>query len=191
MSIIGMINASAEDTVYSEDNVKMQVNKTEVGNGTLFLTKDYCAWKPENREEGISIPWLKITLHAISSAPSRSIYMILDFPLKWPGVFDDENPQEPRANGQANGNADADEDEGNGSDGSLGSDLGGSELHLFPQNPNAVDHIYEAMNHCQRLHPDPNDSVSDDDEFMEAEEDVAIQNLHIDDDDRFADAEEN
>uniref|UniRef100_A0A1B0GJK7 Uncharacterized protein n=2 Tax=Lutzomyia longipalpis TaxID=7200 RepID=A0A1B0GJK7_LUTLO len=38
------------------------------------------------------------------------------------------------------------------------------------------------MNHCQRLHPDPTDSISDDEEeFMEAEEDVAnIQNLHID-----------
>ncbi|XP_055706428.1 methylosome subunit pICln [Phlebotomus papatasi] len=186
MSIIGVINTSVEDTVYSEDNVKLQINKADVGNGTLFVTKEYLAWKPENREEGVSIPWLKITLHAISSAPSRSIYMILDFALKWPGVFD--------ANGQANGGNEApevEEDEGNGSDASLGSDLGGSELHLLPQNPNAVDHIYEAMNHCQRLHPDPNDSISDD-EFMEAEEDMAnIQNLHIDDEERFADAEEN
>uniref|UniRef100_A0A6B2E944 Putative chloride channel n=1 Tax=Phlebotomus kandelakii TaxID=1109342 RepID=A0A6B2E944_9DIPT len=186
MSIIGVINASVEDTVYSQDNVKLQINKSDVGNGTLILTKEYFGWKPESREEGVSIPWLKISLHAISSAPSRSIYMILDFVLNWPGVSD--------ANGQANGgNAEpeVEEDEGNGSDGSLGSDLGGSELHLLPQNPNAVDQIYEAMNHCQRLHPDPNDSLSDD-EFMEAEEDVAnIQNLHIDEEERFADAEEN
>uniref|UniRef100_A0A1L8DCY6 Putative methylosome subunit picln n=1 Tax=Nyssomyia neivai TaxID=330878 RepID=A0A1L8DCY6_9DIPT len=183
MSIIGVINASPEDTVYTQDNVKVQINKADVGNGTLFLTKDYFAWKPESREEGISIPWLKISLHAISSAPTRCIYMILDFVLKWPGVFD--------ANGQANGD-EVDEDEGNGSDASLESDLGGSELHLLPQNPSAVDNIYEAMNHCQRLHPDPTDSISDEEEFMEAEEDVAnIQNLHIDDEERFADAEEN
>ncbi|XP_055694124.1 methylosome subunit pICln [Lutzomyia longipalpis] len=190
MSIIGVINASPEETVYSQDNVKVQINKSDVGNGTLFLTKEYFAWKPENREEGISIPWLKISLHAISSAPSRSIYMILDFVLNWPGVYDANGP----ANGGGNAEPDVDEDEGNGSDASLESDLGGSELHLLPQNPAAVDHIYEAMNHCQRLHPDPTDSISDDEEeFMEAEEDVAnIQNLHIDDaDERFADAEEN
>lgn len=40
MSIIGVINASVEDTVYSEDNVKLQINKADVGNGTLFVTKE-------------------------------------------------------------------------------------------------------------------------------------------------------
>ena len=48
-------------------------------------------WRPEGRlDDGISIPWTSVSLHAITSEP-RSVYLQLDLDLlklKWPGVYD-------------------------------------------------------------------------------------------------------
>lgn len=43
-------------------------------------------------------------------------------------------------------------------------------MWLEPKDPNTVQQIFDAMKHCQSLHPDPADSISDDDDFMEAED---------------------
>lgn len=75
-------------------------------------------WRPESQQnEGISIPWTSISLHAITSEPSRSIYMQLDFRLKWPGVYE-ANPAANGQNGLQHGEhgdeeTDDDVDEGN------------------------------------------------------------------------------
>lgn len=37
-------------------------------------------------------------------------------------------------------------------------------MWLVPDDSAEVDKIYAAMTQCQTLHPDPNDSFSDDDE---------------------------
>lgn len=73
-------------------------------------------WRLENQIDGISIPWTSVSLHAITSEPARSIYMQLDFRLKWPG-----NKENPPPNGNGNGHnhmaeeneEDEDVDEGN------------------------------------------------------------------------------
>lgn len=39
-----------------------------------------------------------------------------------------------------------------------------TEMWLVPDDADEVDKIYGAMTQCQTLHPDPNDSFSDDDE---------------------------
>lgn len=92
-------------------------------------------WRPENSNDGISIPWTCVSLHAITSEPVRSIYMQLDFRLKWPGVYDGVKPAVAQ-NGNGNGlngmagqpgeDEDEDVDEGNVS-GEYGA---GIELHV-------------------------------------------------------------
>lgn len=69
-------------------------------------------WRPEHVNDGVSIPWTSVSLHAIESQP-RSIYMQLDFCLKWPGIFE----QHENGNGNRNiANDDgSEEDEGNAS----------------------------------------------------------------------------
>lgn len=167
-------------------------------------------WRPEGREnEGISIPWTSISLHAITSEPLRSIYLQLDFRLKWPGVY------EPTQNGAQNGHnvmagdgdgmeavndqlagEDEDVDEGNVSDSS--EDAVATEINIIPQDENDINQIYYAMTHCQTMNPDPNDSISEEDDegdedFMEEEgdesDDAGMRNLHLNDDDdqQFAD----
>jgi hypothetical protein len=67
-------------------------------------------WKFNDREDGISIPWTKIGVHAISSAPP-SVYFIIDVNLNWPGIYDY------RQNNQ-NGIGEDENDEGHETDGS-------------------------------------------------------------------------
>lgn len=70
-------------------------------------------WKPDTQNEGISIPWQKVTLHATQMQPVPSVYVMLDFYLQWPGVY--EGARHNHANG--NGNIEDDDvDEGNESD---------------------------------------------------------------------------
>lgn len=41
-------------------------------------------WQETGREEGISIAWESITLHAISSEPVKCIYIMLDVHIDYP-----------------------------------------------------------------------------------------------------------
>lgn len=99
--------------------------------------------------------------------------------VTWPGVYE--------KNEQNNGNAleDPDEhDEGHESD----PEEPMTEFGVVPINTadrDIVEAIFNAMKHCQSLHPDPEDSISEED-FMEAEDDddegsvEGVRNLHID-----------
>lgn len=76
-----------------------------------------------------------------------------------------------------------------------------TQIWFQPKDTSTIQQIFNAMKHCQSLHPDPNENLSEDDEdFMEAEddgfeqyEDVGqgdLRNLQIEDDEKYADAEE-
>lgn len=73
-----------------------------------FRAFSYLRWQETGRDEGISIPWQKVTLHAISSEPVKCIYVMLDTLVDYPP-----------ANGHGNGHDrmdegnDNDDDEGN------------------------------------------------------------------------------
>lgn len=131
-------------------------------------------------QEGVSIPWPRIGLHAIQNINGiRSIYFMVNSEVIWPGVYEN--------NVHNNGNAaeDPDEnDEGHESD----PEEPMTEFGVVPINTtdqDIVEAIFNAMKHCQSLHPDPDDSISEED-FMEAEDDddersaERVRNLHID-----------
>lgn len=37
-----------------------------------------------------------------------------------------------------------------------------TEIHIIPQDENDINQIYYAMNHCQTMNPDPDESISED-----------------------------
>lgn len=133
-------------------------------------------WQADGRNDGLSIPWTKISLHAISRDPVKCIYFMLDYRLLWPGVIHERNGS--NGNGDVNENDD-DVDEGN-YDGkwvflcvgcffffliiSMFSDDDAemTQMWLIPDDSEEVDKIYNAMVQCQILNPDPNDSLSED-----------------------------
>lgn len=139
-------------------------------------------WRPINNLDGISVYWKQISVHGISTVPSKCIYFMLDHQLKWPGIYecDDEH---------SNGISDHhDCDVGNEADEELFNDaeeMQITECWLIPEDQNSVNTMYQAMTECQALHPDSDDSISEDSEYMDDDEedcnDVAVGNPSIDD----------
>lgn len=43
-------------------------------------------------------------------------------------------------------------------------------MRFVPENKEALDQMFKAMNECQLLHPDPVDAVSEEDEIDEEED---------------------
>lgn len=53
-------------------------------NISILFDCSYLRWQETGREEGISIAWESITLHAISSDPLKCIYIMLDVHIDYP-----------------------------------------------------------------------------------------------------------
>lgn len=140
-----------------------------------FSSLNFCL---NDTQEGLSIPWPRIGLHAIQNNNGlRSIYFMINSEVAWPGVYEN--------NVHNNGNVAEDpddNDEGHESD----TEEPITEFYVVPiintAEQDIVEAIFNAMKHCQSLHPDPDDSISEED-FMEAEDDdgaEGVRNLHID-----------
>lgn len=69
------------------------------------LFHSYLRWQEIGRAEGISIPWQKVSLHAISSDPIKCIYVMLDSLVDYPA-----------SNGHGNGHDRMDEGNDNDDD---------------------------------------------------------------------------
>ena len=90
----------------------------------------------------------------------RKIYFVTEVPITWPGVYEN--------NVHNNGHNLDEEDEGHESDGS--EDAAVTEFWIQPEANEIVDEIFNAMKQCQSMHPDPADSISEDEDYMEAED---------------------
>nr|CAD7200026.1 unnamed protein product [Timema douglasi] len=59
------------------------------------------------------------------------------------------------------------------------SDPGMTEMRFVPDDKAMLDAMFHAMTQCQALHPDPEDSASDDDIFEDADEDEEEGGYHL------------
>lgn len=50
----------------------------------LIVYNSYLRWQETGREEGLSIAWQDVTLHAISNNPVKCIYLMLDQSCDYP-----------------------------------------------------------------------------------------------------------
>lgn len=50
----------------------------------LIVCNSYLRWQETGREEGLSIAWQDVTLHAISNNPVKCIYLMLDQSCDYP-----------------------------------------------------------------------------------------------------------
>lgn len=154
-------------------------------NCCLFLYGRAFVWKPHGHEDGISLQWKDITMHAISNDPSRCVYMMIDFQLLWQGVHpvthqngngfmsareraagganEDSSSSSSGSYGDANEAGDAaDDNDANDNDNNDDDDDDAiSEVWLLPSDRSQVDVIYEIMSQCQVANPDPEDDMMD------------------------------
>lgn len=134
------------DMFYKNESVQIKIgNNDEYQRGKLFLSPNNISIKLDSQENAFIIPWSTITVQAITQEPSRSVYFMIDVSIN---LFNREQQNPPQVdepmNGNQNGNDEnaEDSDEGNGS---VDSESNITEFWLLPDNPEAVDEIYQHM----------------------------------------------
>ncbi|KAL6419643.1 hypothetical protein ACFW04_010499 [Cataglyphis niger] len=142
---------------HEEPNTTVYINDREVGKGTFYITESVVSWIDNNTQQGFSLEYPDISLHAVSREqlrPRQCLYIMVDVKIDLPDmplVLPSENASE---------NEDAD------------ADTSITEVQFVPDNTNNLDLMFQAMTECQALHPDPDmSSFSDEDIYEDAEED--------------------
>ncbi|CAB3368195.1 Hypothetical predicted protein [Cloeon dipterum] len=140
---------------HQESNTRAFVNERELGSGTLYIAESILSWKSSTSEDGFSLEYPHISLHAVSkdfsNFPHECLYLMLDADVDNTEADDD------------------DEEEDNL-----------TIVRFVPADKGILQQLFEALKDCQLLHPDPNDSISEEDEFdgddgADAISDITIQ----------------
>lgn len=151
MVVLSNFLTPQEGIRHEEKNTTVYLNDREIGKGTLYITESLLSWVDSTTQQGFSLEYPHISLHAISRDeqvhPRQCLYVMVDAKVDLPDV-----------QVQQNDNNDDDDDEE--------SETPMTEIRFAPDNTNNLDAMFQAMNTCQALHPDPQDSFSD------AEEDI-------------------
>ncbi|XP_075214815.1 chloride nucleotide-sensitive channel icln [Lycorma delicatula] len=151
MVVLTSFPPPTEGIKHEQQLTTVYVNNRELGKGTLYIAESRLAWVNGETQQGFSLEYPHIAMHAISrdlqAHPYECLYVMLDTCLE------DEGQNE---------SVSGDEGDDPGS--------GITEMHFVPEDKGMLDAMFQAMNHCQVLHPDPQDSFSeDDDQFEDAD----------------------
>ncbi|KAL0124885.1 hypothetical protein PUN28_006629 [Cardiocondyla obscurior] len=155
MVVLSSFLPPQEGIRHEEPNTTVYINNREVGKGTFYVTESVLSWVDSDTHQGFSIEYPHISIHAISRDEHVHVrpclFVMVDAKVDLPDM--------PLPLSSENGSEN--EDEG---------DSPMTELQFAPDNPNNLDYMFQAMNVCQSLHPDPQDSFSDEDIYEDAEE---------------------
>ncbi|XP_017889918.1 methylosome subunit pICln [Ceratina calcarata] len=159
MVVLSNFLAPQEGIRHEEPNTTVCINDREIGKGILYITESLLSWVNYDTQQGFSLEYPHISLHAISRDeqvhPRQCLYIMVDAKVDLPDV-----PVPPASDsGSENEFEDA--------------DTPITEMRFVPDNTNNLETMFQAMNQCQALHPDPQDSFSDAEEdiYEDAEED--------------------
>ncbi|KAK0086779.1 hypothetical protein PV325_011205 [Microctonus aethiopoides] len=164
MVVLSNFLAPQEGIRHEEQNTTVYISDREVGKGTLYVTESVLSWVNSTTQQGFSLDYSHISLHAISRDeqvhPRQCLYIMVDSEIDLPNIAGLQN------NGNDGTNSGDEEDDAD-------SETVITEMRFAPDNTNNLDAIFQAMNQCQALHPDPQDSFSDAEEdiYEDAEED--------------------
>jgi len=153
------LKVPSEGVLLQENRTTAYVNTTTLGNGSLIITESCVCWINENGQ-GFTLSYPEISLHAISrdvtSFPHLCLYVMVDAKLN--GFAKDD------VNG-GSGDAAEDSDEDDDESDSI------TEVRFVAEKADSLDVMYQALSDGNILHPDADDSFSDeeDDDENEAE----------------------
>lgn len=124
-------------------------NNNNLGKGTLYIAESRLSWISSSGN-GFALEYPQISLHAISrdlsAYPQECLFLMLD----------DQDSECEQDN-------DSEESKIN-------------ELRFIPDDKGMLDAMFHAMSACQTLHPDPNNSFSEEEEEVDDEADEGIEN---------------
>lgn len=145
---------------HQQASTTVHINDREIGKGTMFITESRLSWVNTSSGQGFSLEYPHIALHAVSrdlqAHPSECLYILLDTEI--------DTDSQPRS-----GSGDEDSDAGV-------QDM--TEMRFVPDDKGMLDAMFHAMSECQSLHPDPQDSFTEDEEsFEDADEEEGEYHL--------------
>ncbi|KAI0238824.1 Methylosome subunit pICln [Lamellibrachia satsuma] len=160
MVILTSFPPPTEGIVRKQECTQAHVRGKCLGDGTLYIAESRVSWVG-NEGEGFSLEYPAISLHAIcrdlTAFPHECLYLMVDANI---------DLQEHRGDGDAGTSGDGDTDSVDDT----------SEIHFVPQDKGALTTMYQAMSDCQALHPDENDSFSEEEgQFYGADDDGEIE----------------
>ncbi|GAB6033042.1 hypothetical protein CHUAL_012228 [Chamberlinius hualienensis] len=140
----------------SLSNVAVNIEKKDSGRGTLYISESRVSWVGDNGR-GFSLEYPAISLHAISkdlsAFPHECLYLMLN--VKFEDLAN-ELTQQSEVNKEEEDEEDLDLD-----------DI--TEVRFIPDDKSSLETLFQAMNECQALHPDPQDAEDDEEEEDEEE----------------------
>jgi len=140
-----------------QPNTYAHVGRRNLGKGTIYIAESRLSWVSDGGD-GFSLEYPAISIHAVSrdlsAYPQECVYLMLDTKL--------EDPDETNRDGHSD--EDSDDEEKNF-----------TEVRFIPDDKSVLDALFHSMSDCQALHPDPNDTNSDDD-FIGGGDDVNEMN---------------
>lgn len=67
MVTIGEVHNLDEGHVFTADNVKLQINRSDAKTGKLVLLESSLVFVLQNSQQAMTIPWPRIGLHAVQN----------------------------------------------------------------------------------------------------------------------------
>ncbi|CAB0039925.1 unnamed protein product [Trichogramma brassicae] len=164
MVVLGEFLTPEEGILHEEKDTTVYVNQKEVGKGTLYITENVLSWVNTDTRQGFSLEYPHISIHAISrderAHPRQCLYIMVDAKVHFPESLGlDFNNDNNRSNNTTGSNDEDDDDDDDDDDEDSEAPI--TEMRFAPDNTNNLDAMFQAMNQCQALHPDPQDSFSD------------------------------
>ncbi|KDR10972.1 methylosome subunit pICln isoform X1 [Zootermopsis nevadensis] len=153
MVVLSNFPPPADGIKHEQPSTTVHINDREIGIGTLFITESRLSWVNSSSGQGFSLEYPHIALHAVSrdlqAYPSECLYVLVD------SEIDPDNQLH---------SSSGDEDSEVGVQ-----DM--TEMRFVPDDKGMLDAMFHAMSECQSLHPDPQDSFSEDEEIFEDADD--------------------
>uniref|UniRef100_A0AC34RBP0 Methylosome subunit pICln n=1 Tax=Panagrolaimus sp. JU765 TaxID=591449 RepID=A0AC34RBP0_9BILA len=140
------LSAPVDDIYATQPNVLTFWESDNLGMGTLYLTAHTVTWMNEENK-GFILTYPAIAVHAASGSNEQfndpSLFLLVDVSKTDILIHPDEDEQN-------------DDDE----------EFKTASIRFVPEDSGSISHLYQTMNTCQELNPDPKDEMdsSTDDE---------------------------
>ncbi|XP_014673892.1 PREDICTED: methylosome subunit pICln-like [Priapulus caudatus] len=151
MVVLTTFPPPSDGIVRQEDSCQAYIGNKHLGAGTLYIAESCLSWVGED-SRGFSLEYPDISLHAVSKDvsyfPHECLYLLVNGSLedKEEGMGDDDSTEED----------DGEDDEKT------------TDVRFVPADKQYLELMFAAMSDCQVLHPDEDDSNSEDDIGVES-----------------------
>eukprot|EP00918_Siedleckia_nematoides_P029605 GHVU01063810.1.p1 GENE.GHVU01063810.1~~GHVU01063810.1.p1 ORF type:complete len:222 (+),score=31.25 GHVU01063810.1:18-683(+) len=150
MEVLSNVTVPCEGVRFTGVNVEADLHgHGTLGNGSLYIAESQVTWVSADGR-GFCMDYPSISLHAVSrdlnAFPNECLYLMVENLI-----------------GASPGSDNSDNEENNES-GKV------SEVRFIPSDTALLDEMFQVMSDCQTLHPDPEDSFSEEEGDDEEEE---------------------